>query len=198
MTSCVNYSCHKSTSCLSLRNTQPNTLTTSLEFAKSTLKVKIKRTSVKYSSPCKSLASQKSVPKGGEVLPDEFNFEAAEVQSYFLPEISASLRLFEGKPTSEKDIFKSSDFWLCKGYLIQTGQESGKKGVDRNNDALEYYLSGVKINPRSFGCVYNAACCYYMEGQYCNALKWFNLALRLQPGNADSVYGKTVTCLKLG
>ena len=205
MTSNINSSCRRScSSCLSLRNTQPNTLTNSLEFAKSALKTKagFKKHSVKYSSPVRKSASlqkrETSLQKGTEVLPDECNFEAAELRSYFLPEVRASLQLFEGKPTNEKDIFKSADFWLCKGYLIQTGSDHSKKGVDKNNDALEYYLSGVKINPRSFGCVYNAACCYYMEDKHCNALKWFNLALRLQPGDADSTFGKSVTCLKLG
>jgi hypothetical protein len=34
---------------------------------------------------------------------------------------------------------------------------------DSNNIALDYYLSGVKIDPRHFGCVYNVACSYYFE-----------------------------------
>jgi hypothetical protein len=46
---------------------------------------------------------------------------------------------------------------------------------------LEYYLSGVKINPSHFGCIYNAACSYYFANKFCNSLKWFDLALKIEP-----------------
>jgi tetratricopeptide (TPR) repeat protein len=71
-------------------------------------------------------------------------------------------------------------------------------GQDTNIVALDYYLTGVKTDPRHFGSAYNVACSFYIEGWYLNAFKWFNLALKLSPLSNDSLFGKTLTCLKLG
>lgn len=46
--------------------------------------------------------------------------------------------------------------------------------------------------------MYNSACSYFYEKEYCNALKWFNLALKLDNHSYDSYFGKAITCLKLG
>jgi len=59
-------------------------------------------------------------------------------------------------------------------------------------------MAGVKIDPRHFGCVYNSACCFYYDGKYRNARKWFELALKLKPHSQDALVGKTICCLKLG
>lgn len=71
-------------------------------------------------------------------------------------------------------------------------------GLDTNIVALDYYLSGVKTDPRHFGCVYNVGCSFFMEGKYLNALKWFELAIKINPLVPDSFFGKAITCLKLG
>ena len=42
------------------------------------------------------------------------------------------------------------------------------------------------------------ACSYYMEKKFRNSLKWFEIAIQLNPFNSDSYYGKTIACLKLG
>lgn len=117
-----------------------------------------------------------------------------------MPEIVVQLKLYHCKTSAiEKDIFKCAEFWLSKGFLIQTKtKSSGATGVDSNNVALDYYLSGVKIDPRHFGCIYNAACSYFFEKKFLNAVKWFDLALKIDPLSKDSFFGKTVTCLKLG
>ena len=50
----------------------------------------------------------------------------------------------------EEDIFQSAEFWLEKGYGIQQkGQINGSKknALEADNVALDYYLSGVKIDP---------------------------------------------------
>jgi len=69
---------------------------------------------------------------------------------------------------------------------------------DTNMIALDFYLSGVKSDPKHYGCVYNVACSHFMESKFVNALKWFDIALRLRPNDADSLLGKTVALLKLG
>jgi tetratricopeptide (TPR) repeat protein len=81
--------------------------------------------------------------------------------------------------------------------MIQT-KSKAQSEKDSNNIALDYYLSGIKIDPRHYGCVYNTACCYFFERKYRNAYKWFQIAIRLQPQQTDSHFGKTVCCLKLG
>lgn len=64
--------------------------------------------------------------------------------------------------------------------------------------ALDYYLSGVKIDSTHIGCVYNIACCHYSTNKFCNAEKWFKLAIQVHPGYQDSYVGLTMTCLRLG
>lgn len=95
-----------------------------------------------------------------------------------MSEIQVTIKLYQAKSQKiEEDIFKCADFWLGKGYLIQTStrqsSKDGNQGVDSNNVALDYYLSGVKIDPRHYGCIYNAACSYFYEKMFTNSLKWF-------------------------
>lgn len=47
--------------------------------------------------------------------------------------------------------------------------------------AMDYYLSGVKIDPGHLGCIHNVGCCQYSVGKYLNAEKWFNLAIKVEP-----------------
>lgn len=135
-----------------------------------------------------------------QVSPDEYNFENHETGKYFMEEIVVTLKICKAKGSPmEKNIFKCADFWLSKGILIQTkGKADSDESKDSNNAALDYYLSGVKIDPRHFGCVYNVACSYYFEKKYVNANKWFDIAIKLDPLSEDSYFGKTIACLKLG
>jgi hypothetical protein len=68
----------------------------------------------------------------------------------------------------------------------------------KNTTALDYYLSGIKIDPVNIGCAYNVACTFYEEKMFCNSLKWFNLAQRLISDNPDVLFGTAVVQLKLG
>lgn len=77
------------------------------------------------------------------------------------------------------NIFKCADFWMSKGIMIQAN--TNQTQTDSNNVALDYYLSGVKIDPSHFGCIYNSACCYFYEKKYTNALKWFDIAIKIDP-----------------
>lgn len=56
----------------------------------------------------------------------------------------------------------------------------------------------MKIDPHHFGCVYNVGCSYFFEKKYLNALKWFELAIKIDSKCQDSYFGKAATCLKLG
>ena len=59
---------------------------------------------------------------------------------------------------------------MGKGVLIQSKKQmvgdSNSQDKDSNNIALDYYLSGVKIDPYHFGCVYNVGCSFYFEKKY--------------------------------
>lgn len=64
--------------------------------------------------------------------------------------------------------------------------------------ALDYYISGVKIDPSHFGCIYNVGCCHFFTKKYMNALKWFDLAIKVDSSSLDSHFGRAASCLKLG
>ena len=77
--------------------------------------------------------------------------------------------------------FKDATFWFNKGYTIQ--KQRYRKTITSPKDnvdlvALDYYKSGVKLDPYHFGCVFNLGCCLYFTGQYANANKWFTMAIR--------------------
>ena len=95
-----------------------------------------------------------------------------------MADIDVNLNLFViHNPQVGANIFKSAEYWLNRGYLIQSAKTSKHSLKEKNSEALDYYLSGVKIDPTSFGCAYNIACTYFTEQKYVNAHKWFNLAL---------------------
>jgi tetratricopeptide (TPR) repeat protein len=77
-------------------------------------------------------------------------------------------------------------------------QNNGTNGSDSDNVALDYYISGVKIDPSHFGCIYNVGCCHFFIGKYKNARKWFSLAIKSNPSSLDSHFNITCACLKLG
>ena len=64
--------------------------------------------------------------------------------------------------------------------------------------ALDYYLSGVKIDPSHLGCIHNVGCCQYSCGKFANSEKWFNLGIKVDPFYQDSYVGSTLSSLKLG
>ena len=64
--------------------------------------------------------------------------------------------------------------------------------------ALDYYLSGVKIDSTHYGCIFNAGCCHFFTGKFQNARKWFELATWVNPRRPDGYYGLALSCLKLG
>lgn len=77
-------------------------------------------------------------------------------------------------------------------------QSNATNGADSDNVALDYYISGVKIDPSHFGCVYNLGCCHFFNGKYQNARKWFLLAINCNKSSLDSHFNVTCACLKLG
>jgi tetratricopeptide (TPR) repeat protein len=77
-------------------------------------------------------------------------------------------------------------------------QKNATNGADSDNVALDYYISGVKIDPRHFGCIYNVACCHFFNKKFANSKKWFDLALKIDSTSLDSYFGRTAACLKLG
>lgn len=98
---------------------------------------------------------------------DDYNSELPETPIYF-PEIVPLLSPLQSKyiPKNE-DIFKNAEFWMYKGLGI----------LSLKQNALDYFLSGVKIDPKHYGCAYNCAYSYFADRKYRNALKWFDLAL---------------------
>lgn len=71
----------------------------------------------------------------------------------------------------QQQAFQDAEFWFGKGFAMQK-----KDGVEV---ALDYYLQGVRCNPRGFPCVFNLACVYSQLDRHSNAKKWFNLAIKI-------------------
>ena len=119
------------------------------------------------------------------------------------------------------EVFKKASFWQMKGYNIQRvaaglkefdpyekirGQQK-KAGEDEDETipggdvdyvALDYYKSGVRIEPGHFGCIFNIARCYFNTKRYLNAKIWFTYASKANPDDTDSYYGLAASCIKLG
>lgn len=97
--------------------------------------------------------STQTEKKGGYlVTPEDYNFEVQEPSQYYQKELFVKLPLQQPSPqksNTELDIFESAEFWLSKGYVIQNrAHQAGnhKNGNEADNVALDYYLSGVKID----------------------------------------------------
>ena len=46
-------------------------------------------------------------------------------------------------------------------------------GGDVDHVALDYYKSGVKIEPGHHSCIFNIARCFFNTRRYANAKRWF-------------------------
>jgi tetratricopeptide (TPR) repeat protein len=77
-------------------------------------------------------------------------------------------------------------------------QSTPQKEENVDAVALDYYLSGVKIDPQHFGCAHNIGYSYFMLKKYLNAQKWFQLAQKLAPTRADACVGHAMASLRLG
>ena len=122
------------------------------------------------------------------ITPEEYNFELLEASKTYFPDLFVKLELMAPNTQNiEKNIFKSADYWIQKGYLIQNDQRntSNTYSTAQNTSALDYYLSGIKIDPTNLGCAYNIACSFYYEKMFSNSLKWFKLAENLSSENTD-------------
>ena len=114
-------------------------------------------------------------------------------------EITLKIMSAKQPENSQKNIFKDAFFWFQKGYNIQTKvSQKAKDGDNVDVIALDYYLSGVKIDQQHMGCVYNVGCCYFFSGKFQNAQKWFSIGNRIDPMNQDCIFGLTISSLKLG
>lgn len=102
--------------------------------------------------------------------------------------------------------FENSLYWLGKGFKAQTGLDGNKAAkpeqfykltLDRADQAIDYYLQGLRVNPRDFACCYNVALCFLLKNYICNAMKWFKLSIVIEPHSPEAFLGLAVTKLKL-
>lgn len=54
--------------------------------------------------------------------PDDYNFEVPETHDYYMDELVVEIKLFQGRQLvqADKNYFRSAEFWLSKGHLIQS------------------------------------------------------------------------------
>ena len=64
--------------------------------------------------------------------------------------------------------------------------------------ALDYYLSGIKLETNHYGCIMNIGRCYFHTSRYRNAAKWFDLGIKCDPRCPDAYYCLAASKLKLG
>ena len=98
-----------------------------------------------------------------QVSLDDFNNDFAEPVKYFQDDLLVDLKIYHQKMNKSEnigDIFKNAEFWCNKGCII-LGDKSSSHAV-----ALDYYISGVKIDPSHFGCIYNIGCCHFLAKKY--------------------------------
>jgi len=85
--------------------------------------------------------------------------------------------------------FHDPEFWFSKGFSMQ--QKDGTEA------ALDYYLQGIRCSSSHFPCVYNLACVYANLEKHQNALKWFNIAIKIDPNSTDAYYGSSLSSFKM-
>ena len=131
------------------------------------------------------------------VTREELNFEEEEPEDYFNNQLDTRLEFHlpvVKVVSKDNNIFKNADFWLSKGYhILNKGTEQDSVSV-----ALDYFLSGVKIEPDHYDCIYNVGCCQFVANKFKNAKKWFDLAIKMDKTNPDAYYNKAVACIRLG
>ena len=99
---------------------------------------------------------------------------------------------------ASKNPFLSAEYWCSKGYKMQTGRSSNEnlnqhlksknkfgfkakvEVQDQSEQALDYYLQGLRIDDRHFGCSFNIGCIFLKRGMNRNAQKWFKIAIRFK------------------
>eukprot|EP00347_Sterkiella_histriomuscorum_P006536 403352393 len=88
-----------------------------------------------------------------------------------------------------KEVFQDSEYWHHKGfsYFNQVDIEV----------SIDYYLHGIRSNPRHYACMFNVACVYQQLNKHLNAIKWFKYSIQIKLGCVDSYYGCAISMFKL-
>ena len=89
------------------------------------------------------------------------------------------------------EVFKDAEYWLGRGHQVSAGTTTELQL------SIDYYLHGIRANPRHVACVYNVACAFYALGKFHNSLKWFSHAIKLQNTNKDSYFNKALSHFRL-
>ncbi|CDW89030.1 tpr domain containing protein [Stylonychia lemnae] len=121
-----------------------------------------------------------------------YHIEQEEIEPANFDYDFCNLLMEQIQPDNKKtrqQVFQDAEFWLTKGFLMQRSEGT--------EVALDYYKHGIRVNPWNFPCVYNLACVYSHLNQNNNARKWFNLAIKIAPNEADSYFGSAISSFKL-
>ncbi|CDW89383.1 tpr domain containing protein [Stylonychia lemnae] len=86
-------------------------------------------------------------------------------------------------------VFQDADYWHHRGIQLQHHEDV--------EVSIDYYLHGIRANPRHFGCIYNVACVYQQLDKHLNAIKWFRFASLMQQFTADPYFGCAISLFKL-
>lgn len=72
------------------------------------------------------------------------------------------------------------------------------QGKDLDSMAIDYYISGLKVDPEHFKCAYNIGFSFFMLQKFKNAVRWFDYALLCRPNSQECQFGRAVCFLRLG
>lgn len=70
--------------------------------------------------------------------------------------------------------------------------------LQNNDQALDYYFSGLRKDPNHFGCCYNLGVTFLEKKMHLNAQRWFQFAKQIDPSKKESYLGEAICAMKLG
>ena len=89
--------------------------------------------------------------------------------------------------------FHRSEFWYIKGY----DHYHAKSGTEMES-AIDSYRQAIRIQPYFLDAIHNLACSYEDQKRFVLGMKWFEVAIKLDPSKLDSYHGYALCSFKTG
>lgn len=92
--------------------------------------------------------------------------------------------------------FNSEQFWFLKAY-----DHFKSNNNDELKSAVDCFVQTIKSNPLNICAIHNLACAYETQQRYQLAIKWFDIAIKLDPDNKeylDTYYSLALAYFKSG
>ena len=97
---------------------------------------------------------------------------------------------------NKKFDFDSEQFWFLKAY-----EHLKSRNIDELKSATDCFIQAIRINPLNVYAIHNLACVYEIQNRFQLAIKWFDIAIKLDPLNnelLDTYYSLGLAYYKAG